>query len=126
MLVGWPRRCWPCARTGAWISTRGRPRSKPSRRCAISGVDQAGITALEARLDADADRADRSCLRQAVTDALAAELDHGRAAARTGADRVRALAAAPTTPAGQHPGWPRQLCPASRLVLAARRLTDRS
>jgi hypothetical protein len=60
------------------------------------------ITALEARLDADEQAgADRSCLRQAVTelrwrlgstaDVLAAERVR---------DRVRALAAAPATPAG--------------------------
>lgn len=60
------------------------------------------ITALEARLDADEQTgADRSCLRQAVTELrwrLSSTADVP-AALRT-RDRLRALAAAPATPAG--------------------------
>jgi len=60
------------------------------------------ITALEARLDADEQAgADRSCLRQAVTE-LRWRLNSTAdvPAAEQVRDRVRALAAAPTVPAG--------------------------
>jgi hypothetical protein len=60
------------------------------------------ITALEARLDADEQAgADRSCLRQAVTELRWRLSSTGDVpAAERVRDRVRALAAAPTTPAG--------------------------
>jgi len=60
------------------------------------------IVTLEARLDADEQTgADRSCLRQAVTELRWRLGSTGDVAAATQVrDRVRALAAAPTTPAG--------------------------